>query len=146
MTILYTIPKKNSFNYFHSSSRIVVDCCSGEISLRFGILWKVLQYSLAANIRVIDTCLRLHTFIVNYRLGLGIIDNDEDIPMTREREIFEEDVDAYRRRNQNSEYDGNLHQDGALDRKNLADRERNGMADGKRIRQNISDDIKARSL
>ena len=72
---------EDNFNYFHSSSRIVVECAFGEISMRFAILWKTLDFCLGRSIRVIDACLRLHTFTVNYRLE-SPLDND-DIPVSR---------------------------------------------------------------
>lgn len=35
--------------------------------MRWGILWRPLQFSLARNIKVIDAALRLHNFIVSRR-------------------------------------------------------------------------------
>ena len=60
---------EDNYNFFHSSSRIVVECCFGEIDLRFGILWQPLKYSLKFNCSVIDACFVLHNFIVKYREG-----------------------------------------------------------------------------
>jgi|EP00979_Chaetoceros_neogracilis_P009196 hypothetical protein len=56
-----------NFNFFHSSSRITVECAFGEIDMRWGILWKPLRFKLKQNIQIIDACLRLHNFIVDYR-------------------------------------------------------------------------------
>ena len=66
----------DNFNFYHSSSRIVVECAFGEIDMRWGIFWKPLKFSLVRNARVIDACLRLHNFIVDYRLqnlGNGVL-------------------------------------------------------------------------
>ena len=48
---------KDDFNYFHYSSRIVVECTFGEIDMRFGILWQKLSMSLEHNVKIIDSCL-----------------------------------------------------------------------------------------
>jgi len=39
----------------------------GEIDLRWGILWRWLQFSLKMNCKVIDACMRLHNFIFDSR-------------------------------------------------------------------------------
>ena len=57
---------EDNFNFFHSSARIAVECAFGEIELRWGILWRPLQCSLAHNCQIIDG-LRLHNFILEYR-------------------------------------------------------------------------------
>jgi hypothetical protein len=58
---------EDNYNYFHSSSRISVECTFGEVDLRWGIFWKPLKYSLKTNCKIIDACLRLHNFIVDQR-------------------------------------------------------------------------------
>lgn len=58
---------EDNFNFLHSSSRIVVECAFGEINLRWGILWRPLQFSLDLNCKVIDACMRIHNFIVDFR-------------------------------------------------------------------------------
>jgi hypothetical protein len=40
---------EDNFNFFHSSSRIVVECAFGKINLRWDILWRPLQFSLDLN-------------------------------------------------------------------------------------------------
>jgi hypothetical protein len=55
---------KDNFNFFHSSSRIVVECAFGEVDLRWGILWHPLQFSLALNCKVIDACMHLHNLLL----------------------------------------------------------------------------------
>ena len=58
---------EDNYNYFHSSSRISVECAFGEVDLRWGIFWKPLKYTLKTNCKIIDACLRLHNFIVDHR-------------------------------------------------------------------------------
>ena len=58
---------EDNYNFFQSSARIWIECAFGEIDLRWGILWRPLKFSLKHNIAVIDACMRLHNFIVDFR-------------------------------------------------------------------------------
>jgi hypothetical protein len=58
---------EDNYNFFQSSQRICVECAFGEIDLRWGILWRPLQFSMKHNTQVIDACMRLHNFIVDFR-------------------------------------------------------------------------------
>ena len=58
---------EDDFNCFYSSSKISIQCTSGEVDMRWGILWKPLGFTLSNNIQVIDKCIRLHNFIVDFR-------------------------------------------------------------------------------
>ncbi len=60
---------EDTFNFFHSSSRIVVECAFSEIDLRWGILWRPLQISLDLTCKFIDACMRLHNFTVDFCEG-----------------------------------------------------------------------------
>ena len=60
---------EDNFNYFHSSARIVVECTFGEMDLLWGILWRPLKFALDLNCKVIDACMHLHNFIVDFREG-----------------------------------------------------------------------------
>ena len=78
---------EDNFNYFHSSTRICVECDFGEIDLHWGILWRPLRFKLEKIIRVIDACMRLHNFIIDFCLN-------NELPTTSEyidRKIFDED-------------------------------------------------------
>jgi hypothetical protein len=76
---------EDNYNFFHSSSRIVVECAFGEIDLRWGILWSKLRFSLKNNCRIIDACLRLHNYIVDFRERTSIDESGY------ERDIFDDD-------------------------------------------------------
>jgi hypothetical protein len=76
---------EDNYNFFHSSSRISVECAFGEIDLRWGILWRPLQYSLERNVQIIDATMRLHNFIVDHRPG-----NEQSIDII-DRAIFDDD-------------------------------------------------------
>jgi len=82
--VLHGTPEDN-FNFFHSSSRTCVECAFGEVDLRWGVLWKALQFDLKHNMRIIDACIRLHNFIVDFREECG--DQESDT----ERSLFDED-------------------------------------------------------
>jgi hypothetical protein len=76
---------EDNFNFFHSSARIIVECTFGEIDLRFGILWKPLNYSLKFNCSVIDACFVIHNYIVKHREGVSTTMDHADF------EVFDED-------------------------------------------------------
>jgi len=81
---LHETPEDN-YNFFHSSSRICVECAFGEIDLRFGIFWRALTFGLAQNIKIIECCMRLHNMIVMKRGDTGSID-------AIDREVFQDDA------------------------------------------------------
>ena len=58
---------EDDFNFYLSSNRIYVECAFGEIDRRWGIFWKPLSGLLVNHKYVIDSGLRLHNFIVDYR-------------------------------------------------------------------------------
>jgi hypothetical protein len=41
---------EDNYNYFHSSSCISVECCFGEVNLRFEIFWKPLKFTLGVKL------------------------------------------------------------------------------------------------
>jgi hypothetical protein len=57
----------DNYNFYHSSSRIVIECAFGEIDMRWGIFWRPLNFTLHHSTQVIDACFRLHNFIIDYR-------------------------------------------------------------------------------
>ena len=85
--VLHGEPEDN-FNFFHSSQRICVECAFGEIDLRWGIFWKPLQYSLKMNCKIVDACMRLHNFIVDFREEM---EPSSTRGVSLDREIFNED-------------------------------------------------------
>ena len=88
----------DNYNYYHSSSRISVECAFGEINNRWGILWKSLGYDLSTNTSIIDACLRLHNFIVNYR---ETHEQRDGVTQDEEESIFREEIRNYRLCNPN---------------------------------------------
>jgi hypothetical protein len=72
---VHGMPEDN-YNYFHSSSRIVIECTFGEIDLQWGILWKPLHFSLDCNCKVIDACIQLHNFIIDFRNMCDVVNGN----------------------------------------------------------------------
>lgn len=89
---------EDNFNFFHSSSRISVECTFGEVDLRWGILWRTLGFSLEHNTKIIDACMRLHNFIVDFR--------EEHSDVGPDREIFDEDCRRFMAVNPDLDFDG----------------------------------------
>ena len=54
---------EDNYNFFHSSSRISIECAFGEINLRWGIFWSALKYPLKINCKIIDVCMRTRTSV-----------------------------------------------------------------------------------
>ena len=78
---------EDNYNFFYSSSQISVECAFGEIDLRWGILWRQLQFSLKHNIQNIDACMRMHNFIVDFREEHAIPAAENAV----DKDIFDED-------------------------------------------------------
>ena len=85
---------EDDFNFYHSSSRIVVECAFGEIDMRWGIFWRPLKFTLERNATVIDAALRLHNFIIDSRLEqTGEVSN---APEKSDFDIHRQDIDRHR--------------------------------------------------
>jgi hypothetical protein len=69
--------------FFHSLSRISVECCFGEVNLPFGIVWKPLKSTLRVICQLIDACLWLHNFILDNSI-INFMDSIDE-------EVFNED-------------------------------------------------------
>ena len=88
---------EDNFNFYHSSSRIVVECTFGEVDMRWGIFWKPLKFSLEKNALIIDASLRLHNFIVNSRMQT-LLHND-DVEARSDLDIHRQDIATHRVQN-----------------------------------------------
>ena len=126
------------FNFFLSSQRIYVECAFGEIDRRWGIFWKPLQGSLTNHKYVIDSALRLHNFIVEYREEHGLVGKEFDDTDRAELNVasydfqmenpFEtmgaftsEDLQAHKKRGRHSNEEKNLRERGRITRDNIRD-------------------------
>ena len=146
---------EDNFNFFHSSSRIVVECAFGEIDLRWGILWRPLQFSLFLNCKVIDACMRLHNFIVDFREAQHNSSASTEI----DRAVFDDDCRRFLAtilESGDEVFDGGVHGgeleirrnedfetlQGGRPKRNEADSEKVG----KRFRDSIRDEITRQRL
>jgi hypothetical protein len=66
------------YNYIHSSSQIYVECAFGELDERWGIFWRPLKIDLEGHKFVIDACMHLHNFIIEYKETRKDMADDED--------------------------------------------------------------------
>ena len=71
--------ENDTFNYHHSSCRISIECCFGELHQRWGILWGPLKFSLNKNIIIIDSVMRLHNYIIDYDIKNGTSNRKLDV-------------------------------------------------------------------
>ena len=55
------------YNYYHSNSRIKIECAFGEFIMRWGIFWRKLQMDLASVGDIISAAGLVHNFIIDER-------------------------------------------------------------------------------
>ena len=58
---------EDTFNFFHSSCRIFIECAFGELVMRWGIFWRKIAFSARKVGRIVQAAMLLHNFIVNER-------------------------------------------------------------------------------
>ncbi len=78
---------EDNCNFFHSSSRIAVECCFGEVDLQFSIFWRPLKFFLMTNGLIIDACLWLHNIILE--------NSNRSFMDSVDKEVFDEDCRHY---------------------------------------------------
>jgi hypothetical protein len=66
---------EDAFNFYHSSSRIFIECAFGELVMRWGIFWRRLCFNPTKVGSIIHCAMLLHNFIVEQR---EVADNDVD--------------------------------------------------------------------
>jgi len=59
--------EKDSFNYYHSSSRTFVEQVFGQIVARWGILWRSIRYSVCRASLIMRVCVRLQNVLCERR-------------------------------------------------------------------------------
>ena len=55
------------FNFFKSSTKIIVECAFGEIDLRWEIFWRRLTTFIVHSFIICEGVMCLHNFLVDYR-------------------------------------------------------------------------------
>ena len=59
--------KEDAYNYYHSNSRIQIECTFGEVIMRWGIFWRKLQMKIASVGTIVNCAALVHNFIVDER-------------------------------------------------------------------------------
>ena len=80
---------QDDFNFWHSSSRITIECSFGEIVMRWGILWRKLLFSLKDVGKVINAAFLLHNFIIAMKTEQDHLD---DVMFYGRFNVLEEDA------------------------------------------------------
>lgn len=70
---------EDSYNFWHSNSRIRIECLFGELVMRCGLLWKPLQYPLDMCCNIIRSAALLHNFLVDARENRDIGQMEKDL-------------------------------------------------------------------
>lgn len=61
----------DTFNYFWSKLRTIIEQAFGVLVARWGILWSPLRFNLSTNILIIESCIKMHNFIIAHRRRRG---------------------------------------------------------------------------
>jgi hypothetical protein len=81
MMVPYPNAESNSihddFNYYHSRTRIYIECTFGEMIMRWGVFWKKLNFKLENNGPIINACSHLHNFLIDERLRNSNVEKDD---------------------------------------------------------------------
>jgi hypothetical protein len=75
---------KDSYNFWHSNSRIRIECLFGELDMHCGIFWKPLQHSLERCCNIKRLAALLHNFLVDDRKNHDVGKMENDLPMEGE--------------------------------------------------------------
>ena len=74
-----SLSPEDAFNFWHSNSRIQIECTFGEVVMRWGILWRKLLFDIQDVGKVVTAAMLLHNFLVDERESdLGFNSEDAD--------------------------------------------------------------------
>jgi hypothetical protein len=68
---------EDSFNAYLTQCRLVVECAFGILVKRWGLLWRPMDHSPRASIRLVLCCVALHNAIIDFRLAENPHAHDE---------------------------------------------------------------------
>jgi hypothetical protein len=90
---------QDSFNYFLSSLRIMVEQTFGVVVARWGILWSPLRCSRAKASKILVVCCKLHNYIIDQQDKAGITAGVPSVPAVEpdnhtqgQAQVFVQDV------------------------------------------------------
>lgn len=84
---------QDTFNYFWSSLRILVEQVFGVIVARWGILWSPLRCSLKKATKIIIVCCKLHNFLIDrngFQDTVTVPEPDESTELDGENVVYEQ--------------------------------------------------------
>ncbi len=70
------------YNFWHSNSRITIECFFGEMIMQCGLFWTPFQHSLKTSSTIIRAAALLHNFLVNHRENLNVTRMEEEFENT----------------------------------------------------------------
>lgn len=68
---------EDTFNYWHSNSRIRVECAFGEFIMRWGLFWSKLRFPLPKIGPIVISAMKVHNFLIDEREGENQTDDRE---------------------------------------------------------------------
>lgn len=73
---------EDAFNYYQSRTRISIECCFGELTQRWGILWRPMRLQLHRSVAVVNALFRLHNLCVEDRASDAIAESAMDLGLS----------------------------------------------------------------
>lgn len=73
---------EDAFNYYQSRTRISIECCFGELTQRWGFLWRPSRLTLGRTVAVVNALFRLHNLCVDERASDAIAESAMDLGLT----------------------------------------------------------------
>ena len=70
---------EDDYNFWHSNSRIRIECAFGELVMRWGIFWRTIAFDIQQIGDIISAATLLHNYIINERI---LEENPVDDPDT----------------------------------------------------------------
>ncbi len=73
---------EDAFNYYQSRTRISIECCFGELTQRWGFLWRPSRLSLNRTVAIVNALFRLHNLCVEDRASDVIAESAQDLGLS----------------------------------------------------------------
>jgi hypothetical protein len=73
---------EDAFNYYQSRTRISIECCFGELTQRWGILWRPMRLELQHSVAVVNALFRLHDLCIEDRASDAIAESAMDLGLS----------------------------------------------------------------
>lgn len=73
---------EDAYIFWHSNSRITIECSFGEMIMWCGLFWRPLQHSLKTSSTIIRAVAMLHNFLVDHRKNPNVLRMEEEFENT----------------------------------------------------------------